>query len=512
MSEENKTYNIPSVNGVSAEDANKIRNMSAFTLPDRPSQQGMKPDQIKKRFYQPIIESDISVVNQMNRIVSEVNKATAAMERAVNELDEKREEMDKMLENKASKSEIAELKGKVEEIIDEFKTTTAPKAIKELEDKIDTAISTFEETTAPDAIASLEGKVDDAISNTEQTLMNVFAGNRKHVFTSRERFCIDNALPYSKLIGVEGSDKYNRSPNLIPSPYYWEIIGNDFFSGVNFSIDEDRAIILNGTQTKGTTIWFIHSSQEWKVEPDEYYLSGCPDGGNKSTFYVRLKAVDKNRVTVKDSAGKLAEWADYGNGVLCDLRGLEYEWLCLGIQIAEGQEFDGERFELQFERGDKKTAYVGKGYSEANKLPTRIEIENALGELVFEYQVSEGLLDFMTENGIGNKGIRIDFENRKYIRKDNNEAYDITDYIDNSSRYFAIFPEDYVVRIFSGDELLHFASCDVMMQHTVGNTLKVGATEISEDVLKSLLALPGDIETALDELHNYAQALIGGGT
>lgn len=412
----------------------------------------------------------------------------------------KLEEIDTELEGKVSRSEIAgvieKLEGEVDDIIEDFNETTVP----ELKGKVDDAIASLE-GKGDDAIAGLAGKVDDAISNTEQTLMNVFAGNRKHVFTSRERIYTDNALPYSKLVAVEGSDSEVRIPNLIPDDFYWR--NGDIINEVTISINDDHVITLNGTASQKNTIWFIHSSQLWSVEPDEYYFSGCPSGALVGNFYTRLKAIDKNKNTIK-------EWYDRGDGVLCDLRDLEYDVLCVGVYMYEGYSFEDIQFKFQLERGDKPTQYVGKGYSEANKLPTRIEIENASGEKVFEYQVPDGLLATIAANEIGDKGIKIDFENREYIRKDSGVAYDISEYMGNTSRYFAMFPEEYRVKIYSYDYLLHGASCEVVMQHTIGNTLKVGATEISEDVLKSLLALPKEIEKGLDSVISIQNSLIGG--
>lgn len=64
---------LKTITPISEDNMQKIRNMSAATLPDRPSQQGMKPEQIKKRFYEPIVNSDISVIEEVNRIVGEAN-------------------------------------------------------------------------------------------------------------------------------------------------------------------------------------------------------------------------------------------------------------------------------------------------------------------------------------------------------------------------------------------------------------------------------------------------------
>lgn len=53
---------------------NAILRKSAQTLPNRPSEQGMKPSEIKRAFYEPIVDINNSVVTEINRIVSEANE------------------------------------------------------------------------------------------------------------------------------------------------------------------------------------------------------------------------------------------------------------------------------------------------------------------------------------------------------------------------------------------------------------------------------------------------------
>lgn len=53
---------------------NAILRKSAQTLPNRPSEQGMKPSEIKRAFYEPIVDINNSVVTEINRIVGEVNE------------------------------------------------------------------------------------------------------------------------------------------------------------------------------------------------------------------------------------------------------------------------------------------------------------------------------------------------------------------------------------------------------------------------------------------------------
>ncbi len=51
-----------------------IERKSAFTLPDRPSESGMKPAEIKRAFWSPVFDSQGSVLSELERIISEANK------------------------------------------------------------------------------------------------------------------------------------------------------------------------------------------------------------------------------------------------------------------------------------------------------------------------------------------------------------------------------------------------------------------------------------------------------
>ena len=60
---------------VSEEMIINIGNKSAKTLPDRPSGRGMTPDKIKEAFFAPIVDSEKSIVTEINRIVEMISSA-----------------------------------------------------------------------------------------------------------------------------------------------------------------------------------------------------------------------------------------------------------------------------------------------------------------------------------------------------------------------------------------------------------------------------------------------------
>ena len=61
------------INKVSENTKEAIKRKSAYSLPNRPSEQGMKPDEIKQAFYKPIVDSQFSTLTELDRVVDEVN-------------------------------------------------------------------------------------------------------------------------------------------------------------------------------------------------------------------------------------------------------------------------------------------------------------------------------------------------------------------------------------------------------------------------------------------------------
>ncbi|MBQ8178309.1 MAG: hypothetical protein IJ033_03855 [Clostridia bacterium] len=76
------------VKPISDEQRMNIQRRSAYTLPTRPTEQGMKPNEIKRAFFGYVTESNNSVMGEINRIVDEVNQSLDAEEQALKEHEE----------------------------------------------------------------------------------------------------------------------------------------------------------------------------------------------------------------------------------------------------------------------------------------------------------------------------------------------------------------------------------------------------------------------------------------
>lgn len=61
------------INKVSELVKTAIKRKSAYGLPDRPSDQGMKPEDIKRAFWQPIVDLSYSTITELDRVVDEIN-------------------------------------------------------------------------------------------------------------------------------------------------------------------------------------------------------------------------------------------------------------------------------------------------------------------------------------------------------------------------------------------------------------------------------------------------------
>ena len=57
--------------------------------------------------------------------------------------------------------------------------------------------------------------------------------------------------------------------------------------GVTFTVNEDGSVTVNGTPSQTTSLTI---RENFTLPNGEYILSGCPEGGSTSTYYLRLNA------------------------------------------------------------------------------------------------------------------------------------------------------------------------------------------------------------------------------
>lgn len=84
--------------------------------------------------------------------------------------------------------------------------------------------------------------------------------------------------------------KVNMSSNLIPYPYKTSTTN---INGVDFTVNEDGSVLVNGTNTSTTSFcWFQLTGDISFKEGEPCFLSGCPSGGSLSTYRLRTAAID----------------------------------------------------------------------------------------------------------------------------------------------------------------------------------------------------------------------------
>ena len=88
MDEKNK------IEPVSPEVRAAIKRKSAYNLPDRPSERGMKPDEIKRTLWSPMLDESNSLMAELIRIVTEANICFTNLWALVNSFHEKIENGD----------------------------------------------------------------------------------------------------------------------------------------------------------------------------------------------------------------------------------------------------------------------------------------------------------------------------------------------------------------------------------------------------------------------------------
>lgn len=94
------------------------------------------------------------------------------------------------------------------------------------------------------------------------------------------------AKPYSKWFAGLKNASFEKivstGKNLIPYPYAET---TKTANGVTFTVNADESVTVNGTATADTEFFFARNKY---FKQGSYTISGCPAGGNSSTYYIAL--------------------------------------------------------------------------------------------------------------------------------------------------------------------------------------------------------------------------------
>ncbi len=137
--------------------------------------------------------------------------------------------------------------------------------------------------------------------------------------------------------------KYGK--NLIPYPY---MEMTKTVNGITFTDNGDGSITVNGTAT-ANAIYFVRTNSNFTVEKGIYTLSGCPTGGNKSSYSLGID--------VYNDKTWLKNFFDYGEGVFVDLTSSVFTGLPVYIRVVTGTTVNNLVFKPQLELGNAATDY-----------------------------------------------------------------------------------------------------------------------------------------------------------
>lgn len=145
-------------------------------------------------------------------------------------------------------------------------------------------------------------------------------------------------------------------------------------NGVTFTVNDDGTIILNGTAIYD---WNFYINKSYVLPEGTYILSGCPDGGSDSTYYLYARG-DKS-------------YKNYGEETL--INGGNTNHVNMRIFFREGQVFNNTVFKPMIRPIGTDNTY--EPYAITNKEVTecldngRVKFRVVDGELQYSYYTED---------------------------------------------------------------------------------------------------------------------------
>ena len=103
-------------------------------------------------------------------------------------------------------------------------------------------------------------------------------------FESNKVILLDDVSPVTHEMGARV-----RGKNLIPYPY---TSTTSIISGVTFVVNSEGSITVNGTATANVIFNFESDETMFTLSAGNYFLSGCPSGGNAISYYIAAATRD----------------------------------------------------------------------------------------------------------------------------------------------------------------------------------------------------------------------------
>lgn len=192
--------------------------------------------------------------------------------------------------------------------------------------------------------------VDDTSNNVKSYVNNNFANALKGS-ASGEAVRLNNVSPIEHEIKIKLTAESNYSDfsgvalkrygkNLLPYPYKNPNIDHTA-NGINYKVKSDGTVVANGTATAQS--YFI-LAEPVVLNKGVYYLSGCPSGGQGSTYNIYFQYDNFSYYKV-----------DYGSGVKVELNGKKN--CAVVINIGKNTTVSNLIFKPMLEVGSKSTDF-----------------------------------------------------------------------------------------------------------------------------------------------------------
>ena len=143
---------------------------------------------------------------------------------------------------------------------------------------------------------------------------------------------------------IRGWDKVRAmraNRNLLRYPYAYS--GSRTVNGVVFTLNGDGTITANGTATALAQFAIIHTNETQRIPAGLYAISGCPEGGSGSGYYIKLGIVGEG------------ERKEVGSGVTFDLN--KPARIYMYCSIESGTTVDNITFAPMLRKVDGESGY-----------------------------------------------------------------------------------------------------------------------------------------------------------
>lgn len=196
-----------------------------------------------------------------------------------------------------------------------------------------------------DNIAMSDVLFIDVGKGIEVTIPNDCEYVQVYVLLAGQNITVDNLTFKPLLVDL-------NAQNLIPYPYART---TQTINGVTFTDNGDRTITVNGTATANA--WYpisTRSASTIYATSGFYYLSGCPAGGNDSTYFIQCN--------VYNDTTQVNAFNEIGDGRTQNLSKVEFTTISVNLNVRAGVTVNNLTFRPLLVNMDDISSYEPYGY------------------------------------------------------------------------------------------------------------------------------------------------------